>query len=106
MQIDGRNKQPRNAASSIDESLEPDSNVRLERDSHSQKHRSPSFSTDEGMQMDKNDEQAENTPSSRDGSLEPDSNATVERDEHLSKLWVALPRIEEGMQIRWILGLP
>jgi hypothetical protein len=80
MQIDESDEQYENADPSIDDSLEPDSNVTVERDSHTQKHPLPSFSTDEGMQIDESDEQCENDSSPIDESIEPDSNVTVERD--------------------------
>jgi hypothetical protein len=40
--------------------LEPDSNVTVERDRHSEKHCRQSLSTDEGIQIDESDEQPEN----------------------------------------------
>jgi hypothetical protein len=39
--------------------MEPDWNVTVERDLHSEKHFSPNFVTDEGMQMDESDQQGE-----------------------------------------------
>jgi hypothetical protein len=68
MQIDESDEQPRNAESAIDESFEPDSNVTLERDSHSQKHLSPSISTEEGMIIDESDEEEANANSAIDES--------------------------------------
>jgi hypothetical protein len=44
----------------IDESLEPDSNVTVERDPHLEKHDPPRLSTLEGMQIDESDEQSQN----------------------------------------------
>jgi hypothetical protein len=82
MQIDESDEQYRNADSSMDESLEPDSNVTVERESHSEKQVLPRLSTDEGMQIDESDEQFQNEDSSMDDSLEPDSNVTVERESH------------------------
>jgi HPt (histidine-containing phosphotransfer) domain-containing protein len=82
MQIDESDEQQQNAYSSIDKSLESDSNVTVERDLHSKKDHLPSVSTDEGMQIDESDEQRLNAYSSMDESLERDSNVTVERDLH------------------------
>jgi hypothetical protein len=82
MQIDESDEQPRNARSSIDKSLEPDSNVTVERDSHRVKQCLPRLLTEEGMQIDESDEQFRNADSSIDESLELDSNVTVERDLH------------------------
>jgi hypothetical protein len=80
MQIDESDEHKENADSPIDESLEPDLNVTVERDLHSKKHIVPSFSTEEGMQIDESDGQDENADFSIDKSLEPDSNVTVERE--------------------------
>jgi hypothetical protein len=60
MQIDESDEHSGNAYSSIDESLEPDSNVTVERDPQSLKHCLPRFSTEEGMQIDESDEHSEN----------------------------------------------
>jgi hypothetical protein len=78
MQIDESDEQYENEDSSIDESLEPDSNVTVERDSHREKHCLPSFSTDEGMQIDESDEQYENADSSIEQRRESDSKITFE----------------------------
>jgi hypothetical protein len=56
MQIDESDEQRPNADRSIDESLESDSNVTVERDSHSRKDELPSVSTEEGIQIDESDE--------------------------------------------------
>jgi hypothetical protein len=80
MQIDESDEHPENADSSIDESLEPDSNVTVERDSHPQKHLKSSLSTEDGMQIDESDGQYKNEDSAIDESLEPNSNVIVERD--------------------------
>jgi hypothetical protein len=80
IQIDESEKQPLNADSARDESLERDSNVTVERDSHPKKHSLPRLSTEEGMQIDESDEHIPNTDSAMDESLEPDSNVTIERD--------------------------
>jgi hypothetical protein len=82
MQIDESDEQPQNADCSMDESLESDSNVTVERDLHPMKQVSPTLSTDEGMQIDESDEQSPNANFSMDESLEPDSNVTLERDAH------------------------
>jgi hypothetical protein len=79
MQIDERDEHSPNAEPSIDESLQPDSNVTLESDLHSLKHRLSSFSTEEGMQIDESDEQHENADSSIAQSREPGSKITFER---------------------------
>jgi hypothetical protein len=55
MQMDASDVQFQNAASSIRESLEQDSNATNERDWHSPKHFGPSFSTEAGMQIDESD---------------------------------------------------
>jgi hypothetical protein len=60
MQINESDEQKENDISAIDESLELDSNVTVERDLQSEKHASPRLSTEEGMQIDKSDEQSQN----------------------------------------------
>jgi hypothetical protein len=85
MQIDESDEQEENANSAIDERLELDSNVTVEREPHSQKHPSPRLSTDEGMQIDESDEQRENADSGIDESLEADSNITVASVSHSAK---------------------
>jgi hypothetical protein len=57
MQIDESDEQYKNADSSMNESLEPDSNVTAERDLHPWKQSGPSLSTEDGMQMDESDKQ-------------------------------------------------
>jgi hypothetical protein len=57
MQIDESDEQNQNADLSMNESLETDSNVSVERDLQPKKHVSPSTSTEEGMQIDESDEQ-------------------------------------------------
>jgi hypothetical protein len=52
IQIDESVTQDSNAPPAIHESLEPDSNVTIERDEQLKKHRSSSVSTDEGKQID------------------------------------------------------
>jgi hypothetical protein len=106
MQIDESDEQQKNADCPIDESFEPDSNVIVERDSHSQKHNVQNFSTDEGIQIDESDEQFQNADSSIDESFEPDSNVTVERDSHREKHSWRIFSTDEGMQIRWISVFP
>jgi hypothetical protein len=83
MQIDESDEQEKNDNSAIDESLEPDSNVTVERELHPEKHPVPRLSTQEGMQINESDKQKENDISAIEESLEPDSNVTVERDSHL-----------------------
>jgi hypothetical protein len=80
MQIDESDEQSLKAECSIDKSREPASNVTVERDSHSDKHSSPSLSTQEGRQIDLSDEQPQNEDSAMDESLEPGSNTTIERE--------------------------
>jgi hypothetical protein len=107
MQIDESHGQPQNADSSIDESLERDSNVTVERDLHPLKHVLPSFSTEEGMQIDESDEHFQNASFSIDESLERDSNVTAERDPHPEKHSLRSFSTEEGMQIfSWMSPFP
>jgi hypothetical protein len=68
MQIDESDEHERKASGLISESLEPDSNVTVERDLHPQKHHWPSFSTEEGMQIDESDRHEANTDSAIDES--------------------------------------
>jgi hypothetical protein len=82
MRIDESLEHFANAEGSMHERLEPDSNVTDERDQHSEKQDSQSFSTEEGMQIDESDEHFEKTIRSMPESLEPDSNVTDERDSH------------------------
>jgi hypothetical protein len=82
IEIDESDEQSENANLAIDESLELDSNVIVEREQHPEKHHSPTLSTLEGMQIDESDEQPQNADSPMDESLELDSNVTVERDRH------------------------
>jgi hypothetical protein len=51
MQIDESDEQQENASAPIDESLESDSNVTIERELHSQKDQFPSVSTEEGTHI-------------------------------------------------------
>jgi hypothetical protein len=85
MQIDESDEQPENADSAIDESLEPDSNVTVERDLHLEKHHLPRLSTEEGMKIDESDEHQANADSPIDKSLEADSKITVEIVRHSKK---------------------
>jgi hypothetical protein len=62
--MDESDEQFQNAASSIHESLEGDSNVTSRRDAHSANDWPPNFSTDEGMQIDDSDEHPQNAPTS------------------------------------------
>jgi hypothetical protein len=66
MQIDESDEHKKNANPPIDESLEFDSNVTVEREWHSRKQSFPSVSTDEGRQIDESDEHCENADSSID----------------------------------------
>jgi hypothetical protein len=55
MQIDESDEQRQNAASSICDSREPDSNVTVARERQYSKHRPQSLTTEEGMQIDESD---------------------------------------------------
>jgi hypothetical protein len=68
MQIDESDEQFQNADLSMDESLEPDSNVTVERHLHFWNDSLPSVSTEEGMQIDESDEQEKNADSPIDES--------------------------------------
>jgi hypothetical protein len=57
MQIDESDEQFRNTQFSIRESLESESNVTVQRDSHPSKQRPPSLATDGGMQSCESDAQ-------------------------------------------------
>jgi hypothetical protein len=74
-----------NANLSIRESLEPDSNMTIDRDSHPVKQLSSIVSTGDGIQIADSDAQWENANSPMEESLEPDSNVTVESDSHPMK---------------------
>jgi hypothetical protein len=80
MQIDESDEQPWKADLPIDETLQPDSNVTIERDSHPAKQAVRRFSTDEGMQIDESDEQLWKADAPIHETLQPDSNVTAERD--------------------------
>jgi hypothetical protein len=82
MQIDKSDEQPENAESSIDESLEADSNVTIERDKHSEKQYREIRSTRDGTQIDESDEQLQNAESPTQESIKPYSNVAGERDRH------------------------
>jgi hypothetical protein len=69
---------PSNASHPISESLEPVSNVTIERDRSSLEQPVSSFWKEKGMKIDESEEQRCNVPQSINESLEPDSN--VERD--------------------------
>jgi hypothetical protein len=60
MQMDESEEQSLNPQAPMDKSVEPDSNVTIERDLHAWKQRSPSVSTDEGMQIDGSEEHPAN----------------------------------------------
>jgi hypothetical protein len=60
MQIDESDEHSWNAASAINESWEPDSNVTVERDPHPEKQPMPRLSTEEGMQIDERNEHSQN----------------------------------------------
>jgi hypothetical protein len=85
MQIDESEEQLQNAYSSMDDSLEPGSNVTVEREWDASKQYFSTLSTEEGMQIDESDEQYQNADSPTDERLESDSNVTVERDSHRQK---------------------
>jgi hypothetical protein len=57
MQIDESDAQNPKAKLPIHETLQPDSIVTMQRDSHAKKHFVQRISTDEGMQIDESDEQ-------------------------------------------------
>jgi hypothetical protein len=78
MQIDESRTHQKNAQAPIDASLEPDSNVRHERDRQSRKESVPTFSTEEGIQIDKS-EQSANADAWIKQRQEPDSKITFER---------------------------
>jgi hypothetical protein len=63
-----------NAADSMRESFEPDSNVISESQLQPEKQESPSLSRDDGIQIDVSDEQASNTRHSIHETLDSDSN--------------------------------
>jgi hypothetical protein len=56
MEIAEREKQYANAALSITVSLEPGSNVTVDRSLHCEKHRAPSVTTEAGITIDESDE--------------------------------------------------
>jgi hypothetical protein len=64
MQIIESEEQSENAESPIHNSVEPSSNVMLERDTHNEKQFAPRVSTLHGMQIDTSDEHSVNTLSS------------------------------------------
>jgi hypothetical protein len=68
-----------NTSSPIDESLELDSNLTAERESHPKKHWLPTSSTEDGMEIDES-EHAQNADSWMHERLESGSNVTAERD--------------------------
>jgi hypothetical protein len=57
MQIDESDEHHEKADLPIHETLQPDSNVTVDRELHPRKHLGPRFLTDEGMQIDESDEQ-------------------------------------------------
>jgi hypothetical protein len=81
------------------ESSEPDSNVTVESNRHSAKHRVDRRSTAEGMQIDERDEQPSKAWSSILESSQPDSNVTVEREMQPAKHRAPSVVREEGRQI-------
>jgi hypothetical protein len=72
MQIDDSDEHSPNAAPSIDERLEPDSNDTVERAEHFAQQPLPSSLTVEGIQIDDSDIQVENASSSISESLASD----------------------------------
>jgi hypothetical protein len=60
IQIDERDEHLAKTPLALHESLEPESNVTVERDRHSLKQKPQSFSTEEGMQMDGSAEHSAN----------------------------------------------
>jgi hypothetical protein len=83
----------------MNENVDPDSNVTVERDLHPWKQTLPRFSTEEGMKSDDSDEPYRNAYSPTDESLELDLNVTIERDLPLQKQSRRCWSTEEGMQI-------
>jgi hypothetical protein len=79
-QIDESDEQPSNTRSSIQESLESDSNVIVARDSHPEKHALHSLSTEDGMQIDESEVHPANAQASIDHGEEPSSNVTLDRE--------------------------
>jgi glucan phosphoethanolaminetransferase (alkaline phosphatase superfamily) len=79
MQIDLSDEQYENASASIRSSLEFDSNVTVESDSHSLKHNLARIVTQEGIQIDLSDKQQKKALASIRLSLEFDSNINVDR---------------------------
>jgi hypothetical protein len=71
-------EQDANADSSIRESLEPKSNVTVDRLLHPEKHFRSSVSTQERMLIEISDEQSANAKAVIAAMLQPSSNATVE----------------------------
>jgi hypothetical protein len=99
MQIDERDEHLENANLSTDDSLEPDSNMTVERDSDSAKEKAPSSSIEEGTLIDETDAQCEKADWSIDERFEPDSNVTAERLRHGQKHRAPSLTTDDGMQI-------
>jgi hypothetical protein len=78
MQIRESRGQFSNTCSSIEQSLERDSNVTVGRKEHSEKHFWQILWADEGMQIEQSSQHSRNAKSPRTESLEPDSNVTTE----------------------------
>jgi hypothetical protein len=81
------------------DSLEPDSNIKVERFLQSAKQWSPTVSTDEGMQIDRSDEQLEKVDTPRDDSLQSDSKVRCESFPQSMKQDFEIVSTDEGMQI-------
>jgi hypothetical protein len=85
IKIDLSEEHPKNASTSIRKSLEFDSNVNVESESHSLKQDLHKIVTEEGIQIIVSDEHPRNASPSIRVSLELDSNANLESEEHLQK---------------------
>jgi hypothetical protein len=75
-QIDASDEQSEKAESSMQERIEPELNVNMERDEQSEKQRSQRRLTAAGTRIAASDEQCSKAASSMHASLEPDPNVT------------------------------
>jgi hypothetical protein len=85
MEIAESDEQCRKKADSMEESVEPDSKVTVEREDHSPKQAPQSRSAEDGMESDESDEQPENAANSIRDSREPGSKTTLETAPQPSK---------------------
>jgi hypothetical protein len=90
-----------NASRRTRESLEPASNVTVERLMHLEKHDSEIVSTEQGTQIACSDEQLANADSPRVKILEPVSNTILKRFPHSEKHKSAIVSIDEGIEIHF-----